>query len=72
MAGNVLVDYAVEHALTIEQTGYCLHSSFYWSPGDVKDPKDLFDPRSYGDIKLKLTGGAAGAPVTVLTQQLRM
>lgn len=71
MAGLALVDYATEHLLTVTVTGACLHNSVYVPFGDMESPEEFFMSTNYGDIKLKLKGGAGLGVTSVVTQQLR-
>lgn len=72
MAVGVLVDYGVEHLITAQVTGHCLHGAVYLPFGDLNKPEDWFKPEAFGSVKLKLTGASGVAPTKLLLQQLRI
>lgn len=71
MAFAVLEDMAVEHLMTCQVNGVCLHGAIYIPFGDIKTLRGSFPAQQYGDVKLKLTGGAGVAPTRVVLQQIR-
>lgn len=71
MAGNALVDYATEHALTAKAEGYCPHACVVIPFGSVDKPDNLFPANEYGKLDLKLTGESGAGAIRVVYQQLR-
>lgn len=69
---TVMVDYGTEHLVHATVTGACLHNSVYLPFGSLKQSGEWFQSLNYGDIKLKIKGGAGLGVTTVVTQQLRM
>lgn len=65
------VDHGTEHLTFARVVGACLHNSVYVPFGDLAESQEWFDSARYGDIKLKLKGGAGLGVTTVVTQQLR-
>ena len=71
MAGNVLVDYGVEHLVSVTLEGYCPHACMIIPFGRLDNPMDLFPAQDYRNLELQLTGQASLGAIRVVTQQLR-
>jgi hypothetical protein len=71
MAGNALVDYAVEHALSAKASGYCPHACVIIPFGDMTDPSQMFPANEFSKLDLKLTGESGVGAVRVVTIGLR-
>lgn len=72
MAGNVLVDYAVEHLVTVSVEGYAPHACVILPFGGLKMAGDLLPAHEYNNLELQLTGESGAGAIRVVTQQLRM
>lgn len=72
MAGNALVDYAVEHAVTTTVTGHAPFSCLVIPFGDPHHPEDRFKATDYNSLTLRLKGDAGAGAVSVVTQQIIM
>ena len=72
MAGNNLVDYAVEHLVTANVKGSAPNACVCIPFGKLNMPDNLFPAQEYNKLDLKLTGESGAGAVRVVYQQLRL
>lgn len=72
MAGNDMVDYAVEHLVKAELRGGAPHACNIITFGPMWDHNATFPAQDYRNVELQLTGESGAGAIRVVTQQLRM
>lgn len=71
MAGNALVDYAVEHLTFAQVSGHAPHGCVVIPFGRVDRPGHTFPANEFNKLTLKLTGESGAGAVRIIGQQLR-